>query len=83
MADVIKLNSQVTNSIPMEPVEDPQIIKIAKLTLILTDKEVDEETKRGCLSLAVRMGYITKDEAAQLALYRSELETFMDERGTV
>lgn len=79
MADVIKLTSQVVTATPTESVDDPQIIKIAKLTLILADKSVDEGTKRGCLNLAVRMGYISKTDAAMLSLYRSELESFMED----
>ena len=55
-------------------VEDPKIVKIAKLVLILSDKDTDMETKQCCLKLAVRMGYITDTEAKQLALYRGELE---------
>ena len=59
--------------------DDPKIIKIAKLTLILADSSVDMATKRSCLRLAVKMGYITSTEADVLAHHRKELESFMKE----
>ena len=57
-------------------VEDPKIIKIAMLSLILTDKNEDLEIKRDCVMAAFRMGYITREEANQLLLYRTELEEY-------
>ncbi|MBR5678830.1 MAG: hypothetical protein IKX20_11995 [Paludibacteraceae bacterium] len=59
-------------------IEDPVIVKIAKLALILADKDTDLETKRLCVMAALRMEYITKEEANQLLLYRAELEKFGD-----
>ena len=60
-------------------IEDPVIVKIAKLALILADKDTDLETKRLCVMAAMRMRYITREEADQLLLYRVDLENFRDE----
>ena len=79
MADIIKLNSQAVPESHKEEVEDPKIIRIAKLALIIADKETEDIDKLGCIKLAVRMGYITKEEGAQLFAYRPELEEFMGE----
>ena len=57
-------------------IEDPVIVKVAKLALILADKATDEETKRLCIKAAERFEYISKEEATQLLLYRTELERF-------
>ena len=57
-------------------IEDPVIVKVAKLALIPTDRDTDNETKLLCVKAAERMGYITGEEAAQLLLYRTELERF-------
>ena len=59
-------------------IEDPVIVKIAKLALILADKDTDIEEKLLCVKVAERYGYITGEEAKQLLLYRAELEGFMD-----
>lgn len=56
--------------------EDPKIVKIAMLSLILTDKNTDLETKHLCVMAALRMKYITEEEANQLLLYRVELEEY-------
>ena len=74
-------NAKVT-SIPIarkpdeNHIEDPKIIKIATLSLILTDKNTDYEIKRLSVMAALRMGYITEEEANQLLLYRVELEEY-------
>lgn len=60
-------------------IKDPAIVKVAKLALILADKETDVETKRLCVMAAMRMEYITKEEARQLLLYRVDLERFGDD----
>ena len=57
-------------------IEDPVIVKVAKLALILADKDTDDETKRLCLKAAERFEYITQEEATQLLFYRTELERF-------
>ena len=58
-------------------IEDPQIVKVAKLALILADKDIDVDEKLLCVKAAERFGYITEVEAKQLLLYRAELEEFM------
>ena len=55
-------------------IEDPKIIKVAKLALILADKDIDIDEKLLCVKIAERYGYITEVEAKQLLLYRAELE---------
>ena len=57
-------------------IEDPVIVKIAKLALILADKDTDLETKRLCVMAAMRMNYITREEADQLLVYRTQLEVY-------
>jgi len=56
--------------------EDPKIVKIAMLSLILTDKNTDYDIKRLSVMAALRMKYITEEEANQLLLYRVELEEY-------
>ena len=79
MADIIKLNSQAVPISHKGEVEDPNIIKIAKLALILADKDTEISEKELCVKLGVRMGYITKEEGNQLLAYQPELEDFMSE----
>ena len=57
-------------------IDDPVIVKVAKLALILADKDTDDDTKRLYLKAAERFEYITKEEATQLLIYRTELERF-------
>ena len=57
-------------------VDDPKIVKIAMLSLILTDKNTDYEIKRLSVMAAMRMKYITEEEANQLLLCRVELEEY-------
>ena len=57
---------------------EPAIVKVAMLGLILADKDTDIGEKRLCVMAAMRMGYITREEADQLLLYRAELERFGD-----
>ena len=74
------MENDEVNKIPTEGkpddsfIKEPNIVKIAKLALILADKDTDAETKRLCVMAAVRMEYITQEEANQLLLYRTELE---------
>ena len=60
-----------------DSVEDPKIIKIARLAVILADKSMDQVTKSSFLRLAVKTGIITKEEADQLALYQADLEAML------
>ena len=57
-------------------INEPKIVKIAMLSLILTDKNTDFEIKRLSVLAALRMNYITEEEANQLLLYRVELEEY-------
>lgn len=59
-------------------IKDPTIVKIAKLALILADKDCDIETKQLCIKAAERMECITAEEAVQLMMFRTELERFTD-----
>ncbi len=57
-------------------VDDPKIVKIAILSLILTDKNTDYDIKRLSVMAALRMKYITEEEANQILLYRTRLEEY-------
>lgn len=59
-------------------IEDPAIVKVAKLALILADNDIDTESKLLCLKAAERFGYITAEEATQLFMYRTDLERMTD-----
>lgn len=54
--------------------DEPKIVKVAKLALILADNNIEPKDKLCSIQVAIRMGYITKEEGAQLLAYRSELE---------
>lgn len=58
--------------------EEPVVIKIARLALILADKDYDTGTKQLCIKAAERMGYITAEEANLFHLLRMELENPAD-----
>ena len=60
-------------------VDDPVIVKIAKLALILADKDTDMDTKLLCLKACERMGFITEEESKQLLFYKGTLESFWDD----
>ena len=55
---------------------DPNIFKVARLVLILADKEVEFENKQNCLKAARVTGIVTEEEASQLLFYIRELERF-------
>ena len=59
-------------------IADPAIVKVAKLALTLANKDIDIETKCMCVKALERFEYITKEEATQLLMYRTELERFFD-----
>lgn len=61
------------NAIP-----DPKIIKVAKLAIVLADKEVTDVTKNTCVRLAIKTGIVTEEEANQLLLYKAELEEILN-----
>ena len=73
-AEVIKLGNTAPISVTKtDKAEDPKIIKMAKIAIILADKEVDDMTKYLCVKAGLRMGYYTEEEAAQLYAFRDEL----------
>jgi len=59
-------------------VKEPKIVKIAKLAIILSDRGTDIDTKVGCIKAALRMGYITEEEATQLTMFRTTLENYFE-----
>lgn len=76
MAEIIKLNTrtEATNTeVIKNTLENANIIKIAKLVVMLADDQVSDEDKLYYIQVALRMGYITKEEGAQLFAYRDEL----------
>ena len=65
-------------SIRTQPkLDEPKVIKVAKLALILADSDIELKDKLCSVQVAIRMGYITKAEGAQLLAYRPELEELM------
>ena len=54
-------------------VDEPKVVKIAMLGLILTDDTVDEDEKQLCAMAAQRLGFITEEERIQLLLFRDRL----------
>lgn len=75
MAEVTRLCAATPNKHNSE--EDSKILKIAKLALILADKETDITDKLLCVKLGIRQGFLTEDEAAELLAHRVDLEEFM------
>ena len=73
--NVTKLTSPKVSDINITAtVEDPKIIKIAKLALVLADDGIDDMTKLLSIKACQRVGYITDEEASQLVIYKKELE---------
>ena len=54
-------------------VDEPKVVKIAMLGLILTDDTVDEDEKQLCAMACQRLGFITEEERIQLLLFRDRL----------
>ena len=63
-------------------VDEPKVVKIAMLGLILTDENVDEREKLACVRIAERLGFITEEEGRQLLFYRGRLNEMRD-RGDI
>ena len=59
-------------------VDEPRIVKVAMLALILTDDNIDEEEKQLCVMAARRLGFITEEEGRQLLFYRGKLKEIRD-----
>lgn len=77
MADIIKLNSQAASETSEVKVTEPRIIKMAKVILLLTDTDLPVEDRILFVKAGIRMGYFTKEEAAQLIMYRTDLENYL------
>lgn len=77
-ASVISTEVKVT-PVRRTDAEDPNIIKIAKLALILADDNLDSETKECCIMAGVRMGFLTKSDSAYLKMYLGDLKSFKEE----
>ena len=77
MADIIKLNTQATSETTNVKITEPKIIKIAKIVLLLSDTELPVEDRVLYVKAGIRMGYFTKEEAAQLLMYRTDLEKYL------
>ncbi len=60
-------------------VDDPKIVKIAKLGIILADKNTDHEIRRLCVYALRRIECINDEELSQLLFYMTELEKFKEE----
>ena len=60
--------------------QDKKIIRLAKLILILTDKTVDDDTKAGCLKLAIKQDTISLEEALDLSVSLPTLMDFLDNK---
>lgn len=79
MADIIKLSTSTVPTSHANDVVEPNIVKIAKLALILADKDIEPADKLGCIQVGIRMGFLTKEEAVYLQMYTPELESFRSE----
>ena len=78
MADITNLNSTaLPKDIPESSEDEPKIVRVAKLALILANKETPMEDRFMCLKLAIRMGFLTKEDAVLLWANRAELEDFI------
>lgn len=69
--------TSISDNSGKETSEDPQIIKLAKLVLILADTETPLEDKFGCLKLALIQETITQEDAVYLWANLKELEDFI------
>jgi len=71
--------TEVKASVSRTIAEEPKIVKVAKLGLVLADKSVDPLTKRCCVKAAYRVGTLTNEECTQLMMFIDELERFLEE----
>lgn len=67
------------NELPkiIDDADEPKIVKIAKLVLLLTDNSVEYDTKVGCILIDIQNGLITQKEAMELVIYLPELQDFL------
>ena len=60
-------------------VEEPKVVKVAKLAITLADSTIDIDTKICCIKVGIRMGFLTESEAAQLQMSITDLKNFREE----
>ena len=78
MAEITNLQAFKPVSAPEEKAEEPKVVRIAKLALILADKSVDDIDKAICIQVGLRTGFLTEEEAESLLAYREEIENFLE-----
>ena len=78
MAEITNLQAAVKPVIQKNPEEESKAMRIAKLALILADKDTPLDDKYVCIKIGVRQGFITKEEASEFMASITELEHFMD-----
>ena len=74
------MNPKDTNSSDEDrtlEIEDPQIVKLAKLVLLLVDKKATTEVKLQGIKSSIADGIISQDDAFRLLLDQSELDDFV------
>lgn len=79
MADIINLQATVRPVIQKNPEEESKAMRIAKLALILADKDTPLDEKHICIKIGVHQGFITKEEAEEFKASITELTHFMDD----
>lgn len=77
MAEITNLSSQISIETKNDPDSDPNIIRVAKLALILANKEASDIDKLACIKLGILTGFLTEQEGAQLFAYRDVLADFL------
>ena len=78
MAEITRLGNVSPAPTHEESVEEPKVVRIAKLALILADKSVDDIDKAICIQVGLRTGFLTEEEAESLLAYREEIENFLE-----
>ena len=78
MPDIKSVLDNTDMSIAMG-VDDPRVVKIAKLAIIMASSDTDLRDKYLSIKLAIKQGVLTEDEGAALLAYRLDLEDFAAE----
>ena len=60
-------------------VDDPRIVQVAKLAIILASTDTDLRDKYLSIKLAIKQGVLTEEDGAALLAYRLDLEDFAAE----
>lgn len=77
MTEITNLSSQISSETKHDPDSDPNIVRVAKLALILANKEAGDLDKLACIKLGILAGFLTEEEGAQLFAYRDVLADFL------